>query len=581
MERRLAAILAADVVGYSRLIGADETGTLTALRALRKELVEPTLKRHRGRIVKLMGDGLLAEFASVVDAVSAAVEIQEAVPDRSANMPQDQRIALRIGVNIGDVAVEDGDLFGDGVNVAARLQEIAEPNGVAISEGAHRELRGKLNLPFSDAGERILKNITEPVRSWFWPPTSTITAVSKTTPSPALPDKPSVAVLPFANMSGDPDQEYFADGISEDIITSLSKLSQLLVIARNSSFTYKGKAVNVSDVAEELGVRYVIEGSVRKVGNRVRITAQLIDGGTDAHLWAERFDRDLTDIFTVQDEVTQEIVSAMAVKLTGDERIRLKSKGTDNLEAYDYVLRSREQHRLYSKEGNAQAQALLKRAIELDPNYATAHAHLSTSQAINYANQWNETAGQALENAYEIAQKAIALDEIDPWGHLAMGFACLWKRQHDQAIAEFERAISLEPNFAAAHNGLGNAYHYAGNSEKAIELIDFGIRLDPYYPDVRLHWLALANFQLGRYEEAAELLKRRLILKPNTDISRVLLAATHGHLGQIDEAKLQWAEVLRINPDYSLEHRRQTLPYKDPTEFDRIDEGLRKAGLPE
>ena len=304
MERRLAAILALDVVGYSRLIGADEAGTLTMLRTLRKELVEPTLKRHHGRVVKLMGDGLLAEFASVVDAVAAAVDIQEAIPERSAHLPEDRRVTLRVGVNIGDVVVEDGDLFGDGVNIAARLQEVADPNGVAISNGAHRELRGKLELPFADAGEKDLKNIVEPVRAWLWSPANSLADAPTSELPLAETDKPSIAVLPFDNMSGDKEQEFFADGMTEDIITALSKHRWLRVIARNSTFKFKGKAVDIRQIAAELGARYVVEGSVRRSGQRLRITAQLIDAATRDHLWAERYDRSLEDIFDLQDEIT-------------------------------------------------------------------------------------------------------------------------------------------------------------------------------------------------------------------------------------------------------------------------------------
>jgi adenylate cyclase len=308
VERRLAAILAADVVGYSRLIGADEAGTLAALSGLLKELVEPVLKRHRGRVVKLMGDGLLAEFASVVDAVAAAVEIQEAMPERSAHLADYRRIALRIGVNTGDIVVEGGDIFGDGVNIAARLQEIADPNGVAISEGSHRELRGRLDLPFVDAGEKVLKNIEEPIRTWIWSQNFTSSVAPEPDQSLPLSDKPSIAVLPFANMSGDSEQEYFADGMTEDIITSLSRFRSLFAIARNSTFAYKGKSPDVREVARELGVRYILEGSVRRGGDRIRITGQLIDAATGNHLWAERYDRELQDIFAVQDEITQTVV---------------------------------------------------------------------------------------------------------------------------------------------------------------------------------------------------------------------------------------------------------------------------------
>jgi TolB-like protein/Flp pilus assembly protein TadD len=581
IERRLAAILAADMVGYSRLMEADETGTIARQRSHRSELIDPKISAFKGRMVKTTGDGMLVEFASAVDAVECAVDIQQAMNVREADRPVDQRIRYRIGINVGDIVIDGDDIVGDGVNVAARMEGLAEPGGIAISGNAHEQIQGKLVVAFEDGGPHEVKNIARPIDVWLWQPASNSATAANPDSSepPPLPDKPAIAVLPFANMSGDPEQEYFADGMAEDIITSLSKLSQLLVIARNSSFTYKGRAVKVPEIGKELGVRYVIEGSVRKAGNRVRITAQLIDCSTGGHLWAERFDRELTDIFAVQDEVTQEIVSAMALKLTADERQRLKTKGPSNLEAYDYVLRGREQYRLESKEGNVQAEALLEQAIDLDPGYAPAYAYLAYTHMVNYLNRWNETADQPLEHAIELAQKAVALDETNPWAHHALGTVYLWKRQHDQAIAELEKAIALEPNFAAGYVLLGLTHHYAGNSKKAIELIDPGMRLDPHYPDIRLHWLAQAYFQLGRYEEAIDLLKRRLIRKPDTDISRVLLAASYGHLGQVDKA--EWAEVFRINPDYSLEHRRQVLPYKDPTGFNRVVEGLRKAGLTE
>ena len=578
VQRRLAAILAADIVGYSRLMGADEAGTLAALRNVWTDHFNPAVAAHSGRIVKMMGDGALIEFASAVDAVEFAVAIQEAMANHNSARAGREPIEFRIGVNLGDIVIDGDDIFGDGVNVAARLEGQAPKRGILVSDSVHSQIKGKVGVAFIDAGELTLKNIETPVRVWRWAGDgSAAQAPAKAPPGPN--ELPSIAVLPFANISGDPDQEYFADGMTEDIITLLSKLPQLLVIARNSSFTYKGKAVKVPEIARELGVKYVVEGSVRKIGNRVRITAQLIDGGTGGHLWADRFDRELIDIFAMQDEVTQEIVLAMAVKLTGDERNRLKTKGTNSLEAYDYVLRGREHLRLYSKEGTAEAEAMLQRAINFDPGYATAYASLSHAGFANYINRWSETAARPLEHAYELAQKAVALDGTDPWAHHALGCAYLWKRQHDQAIAELEKAIALEPNFAAGHVVLGLIHHYAGSSEEAIKRINLGMRLDPHYPDIRLHWLAQAYFQLGRYEEAINFLKLRLIRKPDTDISRVLLAASYGHLGQVDEAKVQWAEAVRINPDYSLEHRRQSLPYKDPTDFDRVAEGLRKACL--
>ncbi len=581
--RRLAAILSADMVGYSRLMEADERGTIARQKAHRSELIDPKITEHHGRIVKTTGDGLLVEFASVVDAVESAVAIQREMAEREADVAEDRRIQYRVGINLGDIVIDGEDIFGDGVNVAARLQETAEPAGIAISATVHEHIAGKLDVTFADAGEHQFKNITRPIHVWHWQREPSDAAVSTSVASDQLPlpDKPSIAVLPFQNMSGDPEQEYFSDGISEDIITALSKLSQLMVIARNSSFTYKGRAVKVQEIAEELGVRYVVEGSVRKAGNRVRISAQLIDCTTGGHLWAERFDRELTDIFAVQDEVTQEIVSAMALKLTADDQRRLEHEGTDNLEAYDCFLRGREQHWLISKEGNAQAIVMLTQAIELDPEFAPAYAFLSEAHVLDYINRWDPTAERPLEQAYELAQKAITLDAANPRAHGALGQAGLWMRQHDRALAEYERSVALNPNYARGHIGLGNVLHYAGRSEEGIEPMHRGMRLDPHYLAIYLHFLAQSFFQLGRYEEAIDLLKRRIIRNPETDVSRVLLAASYGHLGRVEEAKAEWAEALRVNPDYSLEHRRQILPYKDPTDFEKMIDGLRKAGLPE
>jgi adenylate cyclase len=409
MERRLAAILTADVVGYSRLIRADEEGTIAALRALRANLIDPKIAAHRGRIVKLMGDGMLAEFASVVDAVHAAIEAQRSIIEHNAGLPEKKRIEFRVGINLGDVVIDGDDIQGDGINVAARLEGMAEPGGICVSGMVYEGVRDRIDALFEDMGEHEVKNIDRPVRMWRWvagAAPSTATSLAFSTPL-ALPDKPSIAVLPFDNMSGDVEQEYFADGISEDIITSLSKLSGLLVIARNSSFAYKGKAINLQKVASELGVRYVLEGSVRKSGERVRISAQLIDRETGGHLWAERFDRDLTDIFAVQDEVTQEIVSAMAVKLTGDEKIRLPQSATDNLDAYDYFLRGREQFWLFSKEGIAQAGIMLRQAIKLDPNFAPSYTFLSHARIQDYVNHWHAENDHPLEEAFELASTAV------------------------------------------------------------------------------------------------------------------------------------------------------------------------------
>ena len=586
-NRKLAAILAADVVGYSRLASADEDRTLARLRALRSDLIDPTIAVHNGRVIKRTGDGALVEFRSVVDAVRCAIEVQNGMVERNAGVPQDRRIEFRIGIHLGDVVEEsDGDLMGDGVNIASRLEGVAAPGAICLSEDAYRQVKARLDLSVSDLGNTQLKNIAEPIRVYSLQVGTVGQAKAAATSefpaalaSTAPPPKLSIAVLPFANMSGDAEQEYFADGISEDTITALSKLSQLFVIARNSSFTFKGRNVNVQEVGRSLGVRYVLEGSVRKSGNRVRITAQLIDATTGGHLWAERFDRDLTDIFAVQDDVTQHIVGALALNLTEGDQQRLATEQTDNLEAYDCFLRGREQLWRFTREQNTQARELLQRAIELDPKFASAYAFLAVTHGLDYINRWSPSPSTSMEQAEEFATRAVALDDRNPYAHWALGIINLHLRRHDMAIREAERSISLAPNLADGHESLGNALHYSGRSEEALACFDRAMALNPYYPDMWLHFQAQAMFQLGRYEDAVASLKRRLVRNPGTDVSRVLLAASYGHLGRFDEARVEWQEVFRINPDYSLEYRRKVLPYKNPADFERVVDGLRKAGL--
>jgi adenylate cyclase len=580
-ERRLAAILAADMVGYSRLMGADESGTLKRLKASRGEVIDPEIDRHGGRIVKTTGDGILVEFASAVDAVECALAMQRALADRNVGLPESERMEFRVGINVGDVIVDGDDLYGDGVNVAARLEAIAEPGGLCISGAVFDYVKHKLDLECEDLGGQTLKNIAEPVHVYRVRLSAGKSARDTAASNLQPPDKPSIAVLPFDNMSGDPEQEYFADGIAEDIITSLSKISGLFVIARNSTFTYKGTAVNVPRVSQELGVRYVVEGSVRKAGGRVRITAQLIDGASGGHLWADKFDRELTDIFAVQDEVTEKIVSALALKLTEDERARIAHDGTENVEAYDYFLRGRDQMLRQTSEANAQALVMLERATELDPGFAPAYAILAHASVEKFINRWGEEPERSAALALEAAEKALALDDSEPTAHFAVALASLWMKQQDRSLAAAQRAVEVDPNFAEGHVMLGHVQAFVGRSEQAIEAINRAMRLDPHYPNICLHFLAQAQFHLGRYDEAAASLKRRLIRKPDSDISRVLLASCHGHLGRAEEARAEWDEVFRISPDYSLEHRRQILPYKDPADFEQIVEGLRKAGIEE
>ncbi|PBC04619.1 adenylate/guanylate cyclase domain-containing protein [Mesorhizobium sp. WSM3860] len=585
-NRKLAAILAADVVGYSRLASADEDRTLARLRALRSDLIDPIIAVHNGRVIKRTGDGALVEFRSVVDAVRCAVEVQNGMVERNAGVPQDRRIEFRIGIHLGDVVEEsDGDLMGDGVNIASRLEGVAAPGAICLSEDAYRQVKARLDLSVSDLGSTQLKNIAEPIRVYslqVGSPGTKAAATPETTasrPATAAPPKLSIAVLPFANMSGDAEQDYFADGISEDIITALSKLSQLFVIARNSAFTFKGQNVHVQEVGSKLGVRHVLEGSVRKSGNRVRITAQLIDATSGGHLWAERFDRDLTDIFAVQDDVTQQIVGALALNLTEGDRQRLAPEYARNTEAYDYFLRGRELWHRLTKETNVAARDLLQRAIELDPKFASAHAFLALTHGLDYLNRWSASPPESMAQAEEAATRAVTLDDSDPWAHWALAIVKLYTRRHDEAINEAEHAIALNPNFAEGHVILGEALHYSGRSEEALESYARGKSLNPYFPDVLLHFQALASFQLGRYEEAVDLLLQRLARNAVTDVSRALLAASYGHLGRFTEAREAWQEVLRVNPDYSLDYRRKVLPYKNPADFELVVDGLRKAGI--
>ncbi len=563
-------------------MAADEEATLAALRAHRQRILEPNTATHGGRIVKLMGDGVLVEFPSVVDAVECAVTIQQATAAANAQTPEERRIVFRIGINVGDIIIEGDDIYGDGVNVAARLETLAEPGGICISSSVREQVQNKIPIRFADMGEQSVKNIERPIHVYYVVLEGTQPAAApapSTAAAAGRAEKASIAVLPFVNMSGDPEQEYFADGISEDIITALSKISQLLVIARNSSFTFKGKAVRVDEVCQKLGVRFVLEGSVRKSGNRVRITAQLIDGASGGHLWADRYDRELTDIFAVQDEVTREIVAALALNLTEGERRQLASEPAHNAEAYEYFLRGRDCFWRPSKATSDEAKLMLQRAIELDPKLVPAYALLSVVHSRDYLNDWGLSPANSLQQAGELAQRAVALDDRDAHARWALGGYYLWSRRHDDAIRELEKATALDSNLAVAHVLLALALQYAGESDRALGVFDRVFALDPYHSDVYLHFQAQAYFQLGRYEKAIEILKRRLVRNPNTDISHALLAASYGHLGRLDDARAEWQDVLRINPTYSIEQRRKVLPYKNPADFDPFVDGLRKAGL--
>ncbi|WP_119392477.1 adenylate/guanylate cyclase domain-containing protein [Taklimakanibacter lacteus] len=580
IQRRLAAILAADVVGYSRLMEQDETATLTDVQARWADVVEPLVASHQGRIFKRIGDGMLVEFGSAVAAVECAVEMQKALAAANEEASAERRIVLRIGINMGDVMVDGGDLYGAGVNVASRIEGLAVPGGVAISNAVHEHVQGRLSIDFRDAGRHEVKNIERPLHIWTWAPDGAApSALDATGGAPQPPTgRPSIAVLPFDNMSGDSEQGYFADGITEDIITDLSKVSGLFVIARNSSFAYKGQAPDIRKVSRELGVRYVLEGSVRRVASRVRITAQMIDGATGGHLWAERYDRDMADVFSVQDEVTRTIVDALKVKLTAGEEARREHRGKVDPQAYDLIVRARQTLLQLRPEAAMEARRMLERALEIDPGLAAAYARLSIITFAEYANQWNNATDENLTRALQLARKAIETDDTEPQGHISLAIVLSWMRRLDEAEQAAERALALAPNLADAHTCLGNIRDYQGRHEDAAALFTRACRLDPQF-DMSLHFLGRALLALGRYDEAEIAFKRRLALMPRSDMSRFYLACLYGLTGRPEEARHAWQQTLEVNPSFSIDHLRRTLPYKDTALVDRLVDGLRSAGV--
>jgi adenylate cyclase len=578
-KRKLAAILSADVKGYSRLMGEDEDATVSTLTAYR-EIMTTLIKKHQGRVVDSPGDNLLAEFTSVVNAMRCAVKTQDELKIRNDVLPENRKMEFRIGVHLGDVIVEGERIYGDGVNMAARLEGLAEGGGITISGTVYDSIENKLDLNYKFQGEHTVKNIKKPVRVYRVRKKSTIT-FSGDDREYELPDRPSIAVLPFVNISGDPEQEYFSDGITEDLITDLSKVSGLFVIARNSVFTFKGMTVKVKELGKKLGVRYVLEGSVRKAGNRVRITAQLVDANTEGHLWAERYDRDLIDIFSLQDEVTQKIVAALTVKLTEDEQERLFQKDTNNLEAYNYNLRGLESIYRWTKESMAEARQMLEKAINIDPEYASAYSNLGKCHWADWANGWSQ-GPQSLEQAFELSQRAIALDDSLTSARIVLSDVYLWKRLHDQAIAVIERAVKLNPNYADAIEQQGEILIWAGRPQEGMELVRKAMRFNPIYPVWYLWNLGHAYFFADQHEEAIEILKRALIINPDFLPVHLLLALIYAEKGWKEAAKVEVAEIPRISPEtYSLKALCQRLPYKDQAVSERVIEGLRKVGIPE
>jgi adenylate cyclase len=576
VERRLAAILAADVAGYSRLMGIDEEGTLAALKTLRRELIDPKIAEHRGRIVKTTGDGALVEFASAVDAVRCAMEIQRALAERNAAIPEDRRIEFRIGINVGDIIIDEGDIYGDGVNIAARVETLATPGSICLSDHAYQQIKGKLALEVSDMGEQQLKNIAQPVRVY-----GVRLDGAATRPALSLPDKPSIAVLPFQNMSGDPEQEYFVDGMVDDIITGLSRIKWLFVIARNSTFTYKGRAVDVKQVGRELGVRYVLEGSVRKLADRVRITGQLIDTVTGAHVWAERYDRKSDDIFALQDEIALSVVGAIGPSLRLAEVERVRRMRPDSLDAYDLVLRAQPDAYSQMPQRATKALVFLERALALDPTYALAHAYAAASHHCLFLraglNEENRTA------SIRHAQAAIMHGQDDALALTFAGFSIgMDGHDHAAAFAAFEAALAVSPSSALTYILGSVILGWGGEAERAIEWGERAMRLSPFDPwaFAAFHSLMLGHFHRGRYEEAANAARKAVQSNPDFSISYMLLAAPLAKLGRLEEAKAAAARVMELQPAFRYSWQFAGVDCA-PALAASLSEALRVAGLPE
>jgi adenylate cyclase len=585
VERRLAAILAADVAGYSRLMGADEVGTLAALKAHRREVVDPAIAAHKGRIVKTTGDGMLVEFASAVDAVTCAVEVQEKMAERVASGAA-PRILFRVGINVGDIMIDGDDIFGDGVNVAARVENECEPGCVYLSDDAYRQVRGKTAYAFDDFGERSLKNIDRPVR--LYAVRSVVSSLAATARLPAetgtplpLPDRPSIAVLPFTNMSGDPEQEYFADGMVEEIITALSRFKSLFVIARNSSFTFKGRAVDIKEVGRSLGVRYVLEGSVRKASGKVRITGQLIDAATGAHIWADRFERDLTDVFALQDEVMVAVVSAIQPKLLQTEIAEATRRRPENLTAYDYYLRAMQQFSLNTREGFAEAIRLADRALQLDPQFGFVAALAGVSHMNNVL--WGYAMDPQFDRkeAVRLSRLALSIDDSDPD---TLAFAAITSaffiRDYEGAIEMADQSVALNPNSFHAWNCRGYAHRLAGLLEEAVLSFERAMRVSPVDPYLvhSLIGIAYAFIELGRFDEAIVAGKKALRLTPTLGGAHPCLASAFAHLGRDAEAREAAARLLEVDPAFTISER---MGRRRQSHSKLLIEGLRKAGLPE
>jgi adenylate cyclase len=620
-KRKLAAILSADVIGYSRLMRDNEEATVRDIAAHRV-LISEIMQQYHGRVVDSPGDNILAEFASVVDAVNGAIKIQAEIKKSNADTPADRRMEFRIGINLGDLIEEEDRIYGDGVNIAARVEGLASAGGIAISETVFEHIKDKLSLGYHYLGEQTVKNIPEPVRVYrlLTEPgdAGKLIGVAKKAPKgrwlevaaviffvvigliiyqfymrrpaiePAavekmaypLPDKPSIAVLPFDNMSGDPEQEYISDGFTEQIIASLSMVPEVFVIARNSTFTYKDRAVKVQQVAEDLGVQYILEGSIQKEGQRVRITAQLIDAISGRHLWAERYDRELKDIFALQDEITLRIITELRVKLTAGEQARLLYKGTENLQAYLKYLQALEYFRLQTKENNALARRLFEEAIAIDPKFPQAYTLLGATYWMDLYLDPSKSPKLLLKKAFELNEKAIALNDSLPTSHSHMGWLYALAGKHDDAIAECEKAIFLDPNSSDAHLWMGYALRYAGRHEEAVRSSEHALRLNPIPPNTYYRSLGLTYIFVGRYEEAIEVFNKAIGQSPNDLLTHFSLACVYSLAGRNEDAQAEAEKVLQINPNFSLEQFAKRFTYKNKADKELIVGAASKAGLP-
>ena len=622
-KRKLTAILSADVKGYSRLMGEDDQATVRTIKVYR-EIITEVVQKHRGRVVDSPGDNILAEFASVIDAVGSAVEIQDELRIRNAELPEDRKMEFRIGVNLGDVIHEEERIYGDGVNVAARVESLADPGGICVSGTVFDQIESKLPLGYEYLGEQSVKNISKPVRIYkalmdpeavgkvigekraeprrglkvalavvtllllvvggllIWrtafPPVEVASVEKMAFP---LPDRPSIAVLPFDNLSGDPEQEYFSDGLTEEIISTLSKVPKLFVIARNSTFTYKGKPVKVQQVSEELGVRYVLEGSVRKSGDKIRITAQLVDAIKGHHLWAEKYDRNIDDIFAVQDEITKRIITAMQVKLTVGEQVQTAARGTNNLEAYLKCLQANEYMHQINPESNALGKRLAEEAVALDPEYAWAYYVLGRGHMLDVWVKASKSPKESIGKAIGLVQKAIALDDtnVDAQGLLA--FLYSMTRQYDKSIVQAEKALALNPNSAWAHFAVGKTLSFAGRWEESIPEYKKAIRVNPIPPGNQLWSLGLSYAYTGQYEEAIKWCAKAVHHEPDDLLARILITVVYSLSGRDEEARAEAAEVLRIQPKFSVKGFEKRLTYKRKEDTEKFLNALRKAGIPE